>query len=91
MPTGLKSTSSPIQISAQVTESAASTFTESEVQLSLNPLDNEVFVVTQVNLDAGAPDSIPATSTRVRASLSTTSRATIGDISQPNVLAATRS
>lgn len=88
MPTGLKSTSSPIQISAQVTESAASTFTESEVQLSLNPLDNEVFVVTQVNLDAGAPDSIPATSTRVRASLSTTSRATIGDISQPNVLAA---
>ena len=88
MPAGLKSTSSPIQISATVTESAATTLTETEIQLSLNPLDNEVFVVTQVNLDAGAPDSVAATSTRVRASLSTTSRTTVGNISDQNVIAA---
>lgn len=87
MPTGLKATSSPIQISASVLETAADTFTEQEIQLSLNPLDNEVFVVTQVNLDVDAPDSVPATSTRVRSSLSTTSRTTVGTIADQNTLA----
>ena len=88
MPTGLKSTSSPIQISARAIESVPGTLAETEIQLSLNPLDNEVFVVTQVNLDADAPDSVPATSTRVQASLSTTTRATVGTIADQNVLAA---
>lgn len=88
MPTGLKSTSSPIQISARAVESVAGTLAETEIQLSLNPLDNEVFVVTQVNLDADAPDSVAATSTRVQASLSTTTRATVGTIADQNVIAA---
>ena len=86
MPTGLKSTSSPIQISSSVLEPAPNTFTEVEIQLSLNPLDNEVFVVTQVNLDVDAPDSLAATTTRVRGSLSTTSRLTIGRIDDQNTL-----
>ena len=88
MPTGLKSTSSPIQISSSVVEAVPGTLAETEIQLSLNPLDNEVFVVTQVNLDADAPDSVAAVSTRVQASLSTTTRATIGTIADQNVLAA---
>jgi len=87
MPTGLKSTSSPIQISSSVLETGANTFTEAEIQLSLNPLDNEVFVVTQVNLDVDAPDSVAATTTRVRGSLSTTARTTIGRIDDQNTLA----
>ena len=88
MPTGLKSTSSPIQISARAVEAVAGTLAETEIQLSLNPLDNEVFVVTQVNLDVDAPDSVAATSTRAQASLSTTTRATVGTIADQNVLAA---
>lgn len=88
MPTGLKSTSSPIQISARAVEAVAGTLAETEIQLSLNPLDNEVFVVTQVNLDVDAPDSVAATSTRCQASLSTTTRATVGTIADQNVLAA---
>ena len=88
MPTGLKSTSSPIQISASAIESVAGTLAETEIQLSLNPLDNEVFVVTQVNLDTDAPDSVAATSTRVQSSLSTTTRSTVGTIADQNVIAA---
>lgn len=88
MPKGLTSTSSPIQVSAAVLETAANTFTEASIELNLNPLDNEVFVVTQVNLDADAPDSRAALSTRVRSSLSTTTRTAIGTIADQNVLAA---
>lgn len=89
MPVGLKSTSSPIQVSASVTESALNTLTSETIELNLNPLDNEVFVVTQVNLDVDAPDYAAAgTSTQVDATLSTTARTTVGSIANQNVLAA---
>ena len=88
MPVGLKATSSPIQISAAVTETAANTLTSDTIELGLNPLDNEVFVVTQVNLDVDAPDSVTATSTSVEATLSSTARATLGSIADQNVLGA---
>ena len=90
MPTGLKATSSPIQVSAKTLEPAPNTFVSEQIELSLNPLDNEVFVVTQVNLDPDFPDSVGNTSTQVRASLSTTQRTSVGDISDSNVLAASR-
>jgi hypothetical protein len=86
MPAGLKPSSSPIQISAAVTESAANTLTSEQIDLTLNVLDNEVFVVTQINLDVDAPDSIAATSTAVDATVSTTARTTVGSIADQNVL-----
>ena len=52
MPKGLKETSSLIAISAKVTETAANTFTSQRVDLQLNPLDNEVFIVYAIDLDA---------------------------------------
>jgi hypothetical protein len=88
MPKGLTSTSSPIQISAAVLEIAANTFIEDSIELNLNALDQEVFVVTQVNLDVDAPDSASPTSTRVQASLSTTTRTAVGTIANQNVLGA---
>lgn len=60
MPKGLKSTSSLITIGFEVTESAANTFTQGQVDLQLNPLDNEVFVVQAVNLDPSNPDAAAA-------------------------------
>lgn len=86
----LKSTSSTIVISQSVVESAANTFTSQQVDLQLNPLDNEVFVVTGLNLDPDAPDSVTGTSTTVNVSLSTTARTTVGSISDSNVLGAAR-
>ena len=86
MPKGLKSTSSLITIGFQVNESGANTFTQGQVDLQLNPLDNEVFVVVGVNLDPGFPDSVAGTSTAVNATVSTTARTTIGSIAESNVI-----
>ena len=78
MPTGLKTTSSPIQVSASFTETAADTFTQFRVDLQLNPLDNEVFVVQAIDLNAASPDLNANLSSATFCSLSTTSRTTIG-------------
>jgi hypothetical protein len=87
-PKGLKMTSSPIQISAAVTESAANTLTSEQIDLSLNALDQEVFVVTQVNMDVDAPDSVVGVTTAANATLSTTQRTSVGSIADQNVLGA---
>jgi hypothetical protein len=47
----LKSTSSPIQISHATTQAIPNAFTVEAVDLQLNPLDQEVFVVTGVKID----------------------------------------
>ena len=86
----LKKSSSTIVISSSVTESAANTFTTEQVDLQLNPLDNEVFVVVGVNLDPVFPDSVAGTSTAVNATVSTTARTTIGSIAESNVIASAR-
>ena len=87
---GLKSPSSPVTVSFEIPESAANTYTEGQVNLSLNVLDQEVFVVTGVNLDLLPPDAVAGTTTRTRGQLSSTSRATIGNLSQSNIIAISR-
>lgn len=47
----LKATSSPIAISTQLVQGTANTFQVQSVDLQLNPLDQEVFVVTGVKID----------------------------------------
>lgn len=90
MPKGLKASSSPIQISASVTEAVAGTFAFQEIDLTLNVLDNEVFVVTQLNIDVEAPDSVAGLSTLVTSTLSTTQRTSVGSIANANVLGQAR-
>ena len=90
MPKGLKETSSLIAIGANVTESAAGTFTSQKVDLQLNPLDNEVFVVYGIDIDLEAPELIANQTTLCLASVSTTERTSVGGISNTNVLAAAR-
>jgi hypothetical protein len=58
MPTGLKTTSSPLQISSQLRTTAPSgsdLFLSKQIDLQLNPLDNEVFVVTGLKIDFITP------------------------------------
>tara|TARA_B100000212_G_scaffold340003_1_gene319596 strand:- start:377 stop:892 length:516 start_codon:yes stop_codon:yes gene_type:complete len=85
-PKGIKATSSPIQISAEVAEPSAGTFATETIELTLNVLDNEVFVVTQVNLDVDPPD-LRTSSTNVAASISSTARTSVGGIQNTNVIA----
>ena len=87
---GLKDTSSLITIGFQVAESAANTFTQVGVDLQLNPLDNEVFVVYAIDLDLGAPDAIAGVNTEMEGSVSTTQRTTMGDLADSNLIAAKR-
>lgn len=86
MPKGLKATSSPIQISATVSEAVAGVLAVDQIDLTLNVLDNEVFVVTQLNLDVDAPDSVTGLTTQVEASLSVTRRTSVGTIANQNNL-----
>ena len=83
----LKKTSSTIQIGFSLAETAANTFIEERVDLQLNPLDNEVFVVLAVKLDPETPDGLAATNTAVNASVSTTSLTNTGNLSQSQVIA----
>tara|TARA_R110000824_G_scaffold78203_1_gene197488 strand:+ start:155 stop:661 length:507 start_codon:yes stop_codon:yes gene_type:complete len=87
MPKGLKETSSIIMVGATTTETAPGTFTSSRVDLQLNPLDNEVFVVYSVDLDGKTPELIPATNTQCKLSVSTTARTSVGSIADSNVIA----
>jgi len=74
MPKALKSTSGIIGISFGVSESAANTYTQEQINLQLNPLDNEVFVVLGVDLDPSAPDAIATTDTTSQAGLTKTTQ-----------------
>jgi len=87
MPKGLKTTSSLITIGFTAAETAPNTFLQGQVDLQLNPLDNEVFVVQAVNLDPIAPDAITATNTQTNASLTTTSRAAVATLQDSSCLA----
>ena len=87
---GLKETSSIITIGAAVVESAANTFTSQQVDLQLNPLDNEVFVVYGVDIDSLEPSVVVGSTTQIRTSVSTTARTTVGDLSDSNVISANR-
>lgn len=87
---GIKKSSETIVISASVTESAPNTFTQNQIDLQLNVLDQEVFVVTAIDMNLTPPDGIAATDTASFGSLSTTSRTAIGNISNSNVMAEAR-
>lgn len=86
MPRGLKSTSSVVNIGFSVTESAANTFTEQQVDLALDPLNNEVFVVLAINLEGSSPDAVPAVSTAVSAAVTTTTQTAIASLADSNTL-----
>ena len=83
-----KQTSSVITVSASLAETAPNTFIQQEVDLSLSPLDNEVFVVLAVDVSPQPPEAIAATDTNTACSVSTTSRTAVGSIGDNNVLGA---
>lgn len=88
MPKGLKQTSSSLAIGFNVTESAANTFTQSVVDLNLDPLNREVFVVQSINLDPFTPDVNAGTTSQVAASLTSTSQTAIAGLNNANCMAA---
>ena len=87
MPKGLKQTSSLIVIGARVAESAPNTFTQSRIDLQLNPLDNEVFVVQAIDLETASPDGQAGVNSASQSSLTSTSQTALGAFQNPSTLA----
>ena len=83
---GLKQTSAPLVISFDLDESAPGVFTEAQISMQLNVLDREVMIITGCDIDVQTPDAIAATDTIVAASLSSTSRTTLGTLADSNVI-----
>ena len=83
----LKKASQPIQVSAAITEAGANTFTQTEVELALNPLDNEVFVVYAIDITTASPDVSGGNDSFTICSVSTSSRTAIGSLADSNVMA----
>jgi hypothetical protein len=86
----LKKTSSEVQISSRVAQTALNTFNQVEVDLSLSPLDNEIFVVTGLDMDTSPPDFIAGLDTDVQSYVSTTSQTGAVGINNSNVVGANR-
>tara|TARA_Y100000401_G_C8251457_1_gene188378 strand:- start:107 stop:619 length:513 start_codon:yes stop_codon:yes gene_type:complete len=86
MPKGLKQTSSTVAIGFDMLESGANTFTQSQVDLNLSPLDREVFVVLAINLDPFFPDAITAVDTACNAAITTTSQTAMPNLGDANCL-----
>ena len=87
MPKGLKATSSTVAIGFGVTELAPNTFIQETVDLNLDPLNNEVFVVLAIDLNPTAPNAVAGTNTQVAASLTSTSQTAVSNLSNSNCLA----
>ena len=80
----LKSKSGEIQVSFGLVEAGPNTFTESQHDLALDALNNEVFVVQAIDFDVEPPEVVAGTNTLVQASLSAQSRATVGTLPVPS-------
>lgn len=87
---GFKKTSDTIAVSFGLTESAANTFTQEEISLQLDVLNNEIFVVLAVDVDLEAPDAIAATNTFTRGSVSSTTQTGVVALDNTNCIATAR-
>ena len=87
---GFKKTSDTIAISFGLTESAANTFTQEEIALQLDVLNNEIFVVLGVDLDVANPDALAGTDTATRASISSTTQTGVAGLANSNCIASAR-
>ena len=87
MPKGLKGTSSSVAIGFSATETGPNTFAQATVDLNLSPLDREVFVVMEIDLDVGPCDAIAGVNTSMNDSVTTTSQTAVATLANANCLA----
>jgi len=86
----LKVTSDPIAVSFTVTETAPGVFSQDEIALQLDVLNNEVALVYAIDLDLQSPDAIAATNTNVVGALTSTSQTAMVALNNSNCLAQAR-
>jgi len=84
---GFKKTSDVIAVSFGVTESAANTYTQEEIALQLDVLNNEIFVVVAADLNPETPELVPGVTTATNATISSTSKTSLPNLSDSNCVA----
>jgi len=84
---GFKKTSELIAISFGLDETAPNVYTQEEISLQLDVLNNEIFVVQAVDINVAPPDGIAATDTSTVSQVSSTSRTSIGSLADTNIIA----
>jgi len=87
---GFKKTSELIAVSFNVTETALNTFTEDEIALQLDVLNNEIFVVLAVDLNLSVPDAVLNVDTSTDGSITSTTSAVVGKLNNSNTIATAR-
>jgi len=87
MPTAYKITSDPFFVNGNITESALNTFTETEISLPLDSLNQEGLLIHAVYWTSGEPSVIPATNTSLTMQLTTTTKAGIIGANDANLIA----
>ena len=87
---GFKKTSELVAVSFNVSESAANTFTQDEIALQLDVLNNEIAVIVNIDLDIADPDALAGIDTATQASLTSTSQTGLVGLGNTNCLATGR-
>jgi len=87
---GFKKTSETIAISFGLDETGANTFTQEEIALQLDVLNNEIFVVLAVDLNLLAPDALTGIDTSTTSAVSSTSQTAMPTLANTNTIATAR-
>ena len=82
-----KVTSDPFYINANVTESAADTYTQVQISAPLDSLNREGLLIHAVYFTTSQPDSVPALQSIVECQVTSTSKANIVQANDANLLA----
>ncbi len=82
-----KFTSDTFQISAEVTESAPNTATQTTINLNLDSLSREILVISMVDLDVTSPELIAGSRTAMNVALNDNSTAGAAGLGTPATIA----
>ena len=86
MPKAYKVTSDPFFVNGNLTQSAIDTFTELEISMPLDSLNQEGIVVHAVYWTSSEPSSIPNASSKLNMQLTSTSQAGIVNANNANLI-----
>jgi hypothetical protein len=86
MPSAYKVTSDPFYVNGNLTESAASTYTETEISLPLDSLNREGILVHAVYFSGEEPERVPNAISQIRMQVTTTSKTGMVGANDANLL-----
>ena len=84
---GFKKTSDLIAVSFGVTETGANTYTQEEIALQLDVLNNEIFVVLAADINLASPDMVAGTNSAMNGTITSTSQTALPTLSSTNTIA----